>query len=90
MTSIDLIASALADVVDSGVLKMAAATAWTRDAAVFEGAAGEGPAGRAMTPDTIVWIASMTKAVTVVSALQLVERGHMELDEPLTRETFAQ
>lgn len=37
-----------------------------------------------MTLDTVVWIASMTKAVTSVAALQLVERGQVTLDEPLS------
>jgi CubicO group peptidase (beta-lactamase class C family) len=36
-----------------------------------------------MTPDTVVWIASMTKAVTGMAAMQLVERGKLALDEPI-------
>ena len=36
-----------------------------------------------MSLDTVVWIASMTKAVTSVGAMQLVERGLIALDEPL-------
>ena len=36
-----------------------------------------------MTLDTLFWIASCTKAVTSVAALQLVERGLVDLDEPL-------
>ena len=35
-----------------------------------------------MTPDTVVWIASMTKAITSAAAMQLVERGHLTLDTP--------
>jgi len=35
-----------------------------------------------MTPDTVVWIASMTKAITGAAAMQLVERGKLELDAP--------
>ena len=35
-----------------------------------------------MTTDTVLWIASMTKAVTAVAAMQLVERGILKLDEP--------
>jgi methyl acetate hydrolase len=34
----------------------------------------------AMTPDTVVWIASMTKAITAAAAMQLVERGKLVLD----------
>jgi methyl acetate hydrolase len=36
----------------------------------------------AMTPDTVVWIASMTKAITSAAAMQLVERGKLALDAP--------
>jgi CubicO group peptidase (beta-lactamase class C family) len=35
-----------------------------------------------MTPDTVVWIASMTKAVTGAAAMQQVERGKLGLDSP--------
>ena len=35
-----------------------------------------------MTPDTVVWIASMTKAVTAVAAMRLVEAGRLSLDAP--------
>jgi methyl acetate hydrolase len=35
-----------------------------------------------MTPDTVVWIASMTKAITGAAAMQLVERGKLALDAP--------
>ncbi|UNO47299.1 serine hydrolase domain-containing protein [Alicyclobacillus acidoterrestris] len=38
-----------------------------------------------MTTDTIFWIASMTKAVTSVAAMQLVEQGKLHLDEPIER-----
>ena len=35
-----------------------------------------------MTPDTVVWIASMTKAITAAAAMQLVEGGQLTLDAP--------
>ena len=38
--------------------------------------------GEAMTPDTVGWIASMTKAVTSTAAMQLVEQGRLDLDAP--------
>ena len=38
-----------------------------------------------MTPDTVVWIASMTKALTATAAMQLVEQGKLDLDSPATR-----
>ncbi len=36
-----------------------------------------------MTPDTVFWIASFTKAITTAAALQLVEEGRVGLDEPV-------
>ncbi|HKT53555.1 MAG TPA: serine hydrolase domain-containing protein, partial [Caulobacteraceae bacterium] len=38
-----------------------------------------------MTPDTVFWIASFTKAVTTAAALQLVEAGRVGLDEDVGR-----
>ena len=35
-----------------------------------------------MTDDTVFWIASCTKAITGVAALQLVQQGKLKLDEP--------
>ena len=39
---------------------------------------------RPMTPDSVFWIASCTKAITSLAALQLVERGLLSLDEPIS------
>jgi methyl acetate hydrolase len=36
-------------------------------------------------PDAVFWIASMTKAITAVAAMQLVEQGRIGLDDPLGR-----
>lgn len=38
-----------------------------------------------MGPDTVFWIASLTKAVTTAAALQLVEQGRADLDAPVGR-----
>lgn len=38
--------------------------------------------GATMTADTIVWLASMTKLVTTVAAMRLVEAGALALDAP--------
>jgi CubicO group peptidase (beta-lactamase class C family) len=35
-----------------------------------------------MTLDTVVWIASMTKAITATAAMQLVEAGKLSLERP--------
>jgi CubicO group peptidase (beta-lactamase class C family) len=40
-------------------------------------------APQAMTMDTVVWIASMTKLVTTVAALQLVAEGRLALETPV-------
>jgi methyl acetate hydrolase len=55
------------------------------DGVIYEGAAGVREAGAAdpITPDTMMRIASMTKMVTTVAALQLVERGELDLDAPV-------
>jgi CubicO group peptidase (beta-lactamase class C family) len=42
-------------------------------------------AGRPMTTGTIFRIASMTKALTTVAAMQLYEQGHFQLNDPLAR-----
>jgi methyl acetate hydrolase len=51
---------------------------------VYEGAAGVRTAGdpTPMSPDTVLAIYSMTKAVTAAAAMQLVERGALALDAP--------
>ena len=38
-----------------------------------------------MNADTVIWIASMTKAITTTAAMQLVERGYLTLDKPASR-----
>ncbi len=63
-----------------GVLALVA----DRDGIVYQGSAGERQLGGgvAMAPDTVLWIASMTKAITSVAAVQCVERGLLDLDAP--------
>lgn len=38
-----------------------------------------------MRPDTLFWLASMTKPVTAVAVLQLVEQGRLQLDGPVSQ-----
>lgn len=63
-----------------GVVAMSA----TDEGVIYEGAFGKRKLGTdaAMTLDTVVWIASMTKAITAAAAMQLVERGKLQLDSP--------
>lgn len=81
---IDAILKARVDAGDApGVVAMAA----TKDAVIYQGAFGVRAKGApaAMSSDTVFAIASMTKLLTSVAALQLVERGKLSLDEPAAR-----
>ena len=64
-----------------GVVAMAASDAGP----LYEGAFGRRDIenGPAMTLDTVFRIASMTKAITCVAAMQLVEEGRLDLDAPV-------
>ena len=64
-----------------------AAMATDRRGTLYEGAAGLRGLGQpaAMSADTVVWIASMTKALTGAGIMQLVEQGRLDLDSPATR-----
>jgi methyl acetate hydrolase len=64
-----------------GVVAMAA----TEAGVLYQHASGVRDLNRgpAMTLDTVFRIASMTKAVTSVAALQVVEQGRLQLDEPI-------
>ncbi len=57
----------------------------TRDGARLAATAGVRGAGdpSPVTDNTLFWIASCTKAITSVAALQLVERGLLRLDTPV-------
>ena len=63
-----------------GLVVMAA----TRDRILYQGAFGKAEVGRErpMTADAIFRIASMTKPVTSVAAMQLYEQGRFALDDP--------
>jgi methyl acetate hydrolase len=77
----------LSGAVGSGAVHGVVAMATNREETLYEGAFGERTIGSgvAMTPDTVVWIASMTKALTSVAAVQLVERGKLDLDAPAAK-----
>ncbi len=70
--------------VKSGAVPGVVAAVADREGVLYEGAFGERAlgSGNAMTNDTVGWMASMTKAITSVAAVQCVERGHLKLDEP--------
>jgi CubicO group peptidase (beta-lactamase class C family) len=56
----------------------------TRDGILYQGAFGKAEVGpeRPITADALFRIASMTKAVTSVAAMQLYEQGRFALDDP--------
>ncbi len=62
----------------------AVAMAATSTKTTYTGAFGmrDSKSGIAVTPESIFMIASMTKPVTSVAAMQLVEQGKLKLDEP--------
>lgn len=72
--------------VDAGEVAGVVALAANEDGVLYEGAFGKREIGKEpdMTLDTVFWIASMTKAVTSVAAMQLVEQGKLQLDEPMS------
>jgi CubicO group peptidase (beta-lactamase class C family) len=55
-----------------------------RQRVVYQGAFGvaDVATGRALTPDALFRIASMTKPVTSVALMQLIEQGRIGLDDP--------
>ena len=69
---------------ESGDVPGVVAAATDRNETIYEGGFGSRVLGEPaeMTPDTVVWIASMTKALTGTAAMQLVEQGKLTLDTP--------
>lgn len=60
------------------------AMATDRRGIIYQGAFGvaDGAKGRSLTVDAIFRIASMTKPITSVAAMQLIEQGQLRLDDP--------
>ena len=56
-----------------------------REGVLYEGAFGRlsVDGGASAQPDTMMWIASLTKAFVSVAALRLIEQGHLELEQPV-------
>jgi methyl acetate hydrolase len=75
---------ALRRAVESKAMPGVVAVAATDKGIVYEGAFGKRELGKdaPMTLDTVVWIASMTKAITATAAMQLVEQGKLDLERP--------
>jgi len=82
MAATSAIDHALRQAVEGGAVPGIVAVAADANGVIYEGAFGKRavPSGAAMTIDTVFWIASMTKAITSVAAMQLVEQGKLTLD----------
>jgi methyl acetate hydrolase len=83
--SVQQIDQVLRGAVESGGVPCVVAMAADDNGLVYEGAAGDRTpgSGDAVTPDTMLRIASMTKMVATAAALQQVERGLLDLDAPV-------
>jgi CubicO group peptidase (beta-lactamase class C family) len=79
--------SALQRAVDGGEIAGAVALVLRDGQPVYERAVGwaDREGGRRMTPHAIFRIASQTKALTSVAAMQLAEEGRLGLDDPVAR-----
>ncbi len=81
-SSIDQVLSAA---VGRGDVAGVVAVAGNAAGLTYEGAFGRRAADRPdpMTPDTVFWIASMTKAIVSAAAMQMVEQGRVGLEQDL-------
>jgi methyl acetate hydrolase len=83
----ETIDATLRHAVESGQVPGVVAMATNGRDTVYEGAFGLRRLGdpAPMTLDSVFWIASMTKAITSVACMQLVEQGRVGLHTPLGR-----
>jgi CubicO group peptidase (beta-lactamase class C family) len=74
----------LRQAVDEGSVAGVVAMGATQRGLIYEGAFGHANprTGAAMTPDTVFWLLSMTKAITATACMQLIEQGRLRLDQP--------
>jgi CubicO group peptidase (beta-lactamase class C family) len=86
-TAWEAIPAALQASVDDGALAGLVTLAWHRGKVAQLNTVGfaDIAAGAPMRHDTIFRIASMTKPITSLAALMLVEEGKLGLDDPITR-----
>ncbi|MEI8403625.1 MAG: serine hydrolase domain-containing protein, partial [Alcaligenaceae bacterium] len=77
----------LQQAVGAGHIPGVVAAASSAEGTVYEAAFGERALGKGvpMTPDTVFWLASMTKPIVGAAAMQLVEQGKLTLDEPAAK-----
>lgn len=75
----------LASYVDSGLMPMVAARVYKKRQPVYQFDYGKMSPGSQITKDAIFRICSLTKLFTVTAMLQLMDRGLMHLDDPVSR-----
>jgi methyl acetate hydrolase len=77
--------AALRHATEAGEVAGAVAMAATASDLLYQGCFGtaDRATGAPLRPDAIFRLASMTKAITSVAAMQLVERGQLALDTPI-------
>jgi len=85
MTGLSSISDLIKRATDSGDVPGVAVSVANADGVLFEAASGvrDLDSRALMGLDTVVRIASMTKAVTGAAAMQLVEQGKLDLDGPI-------
>jgi methyl acetate hydrolase len=85
MTEFSQVDEVLGSAIDRGDVSGVVAMTGTRDGVVYQGAFGRRALSNeaAMSTDTVFWIASMTKAITSIAAMQLVEQGKLTLDHQI-------
>ena len=74
---------ALGKAVEAKLVPHVVAIGATDKGIVYEGAFGTQSmdGGPEVSPDSLFWIASMTKAITATACMQLVEQGKLQLDQ---------
>ena len=76
----------IGEATETGLVPGVAVMVADADRTLFDFASGvRDEAGSPMTVDTVVWILSMTKPITSVAMLQLVEQGRIALDDDVGR-----
>lgn len=85
MPAMPEIDQALRPIVEAGAVPGLVAIAATSDSILYEEAFGRRAidGGAQMTADSVFYLASMTKAITVAAGMQLVEQGRLSLDAPI-------
>jgi CubicO group peptidase (beta-lactamase class C family) len=73
----------LAAAVDRDEVPGVAALAADTNGVTYSGASGTRKGDDSWTADSVIWLASMSKMIVCIGALQLVEQGKLDLDAPL-------